>query len=167
MSRETDLLRWDLNMERSLQQHGKNGPKVYVAQKRPRFDLTSASEYGRLLTVFREFDQFLDPAASAANMMRTMHNFTDRDHILAIGHPVGLAMLASAAARMNGGRVKMLVWSGDLTRYYSVQMDLGDLVPQRGVSRRGSSAPSNGRRRTTGTWSRSPAPSAHRCDRGP
>lgn len=133
MSRETDLLRWDLNMEKSKKHNGKQGAKVYIAQKRPRFDLETAAEYGRMYTVFREFDQFLDPASSAANMLRTMSNFTDRDHILAIGHPVGLAMLASAAARMNGGRVKMLVWSNELSRYYSVQMDLGDLVPQRGV----------------------------------
>jgi hypothetical protein len=132
MSRETELLRWDVNMEQSRANWNPGDSVVYVAQKRPKLDLATAVDYGKMVTVFREFDQFMDPSSSTTNMLRNMGNFRDHDYIINVGHPIGVGLLAAAALRQNGGRAKMLVWSPKLRRYYSVQLDISS-VPQRGV----------------------------------
>jgi hypothetical protein len=119
-------------MEKSRALWSQGHPVVYVAQKRPKLDLGTAVQYGKMVTVFREFDQFMDPASSTANMLRNMGNFREQDYIINVGHPIGVGLLAAAALRQNGGRAKMLVWNPKLRRYYSVQLDISD-VPQRGV----------------------------------
>lgn len=106
---------------------------VYVVQERPKLDMSSARSYGDLVFVFPERDQLYDPDAAQKRILRHMGNFTERDYILAVGHPTAIAAVTAAAARMNGGRFKMLVWHPDDRVYYSVQWDLGR-VPNREVT---------------------------------
>jgi hypothetical protein len=106
--------------------------RVYVVQERPQLDIRSAESYGEIHTIFYERDQLYDPDAAVKRILYRMPNFTDSDYILAIGHPVGISLVAAAAARLNGGRFKMLIWHPDNAVYYSVQMDL-HAVPDREV----------------------------------
>lgn len=108
-------------------------PRVYVVQERPGLEISKAERYGILIPVFPEHDQMYDPDAARKRIMRLMGNFTERDYILAVGHPTAIAAVTAAAARMNGGRFKMLVWHPDDRLYYSVQWDLG-AVPNREVT---------------------------------
>lgn len=98
--------------------------KVFVVQDRPRLDIGSAESYGEVVTIFPERDQLYDPDAAVKRIVRVMGNFTEQDYILAIGHPTAIAAVTAVAARMNGGRFKMLVWHPDDRVYYSVQWDI-------------------------------------------
>lgn len=104
--------------------------KVFVVQDRPQLDMSTAERYGLLIKVFPEKDQLYDPHAAAQRILKWMPNYTERDYILAVGHPVAIAAVTAAAARMNGGRFKLLVWHPDDREYYAVQWDLND-VPNR------------------------------------
>lgn len=104
--------------------------KVFVVQERPKLDISSAAHYGTLVTIFPERDQLYDPDAAVKRILRVMGNFTEEDYILAIGHPTAISAVTATAARMNGGRFKMLVWHPDDRVYYSVQWDLSR-APQR------------------------------------
>lgn len=108
------------------------GSKVFVVQDRPQLDMSSAERYGDMIKIFPAQDQLYDPDAAVKKIMKWMPNFTERDYILAVGHPVAISAVTAAAARLNGGRFKMLVWHPDNREYYSVQWDLG-AVPQREV----------------------------------
>lgn len=98
-------------------------PRVYVVQDRPQLDMSSAEMYGELVRIFPERDQMYDADAAIKRILRVMNNFTDQDYLLAVGHPVAISLVSAVAARMNGGRYKMLIWHPDNRVYYSVQMD--------------------------------------------
>ena len=107
--------------------------KVYVVQERPKLDISSAEQYGVLIPIFPERDQLYDPDAATKRIVRVMGNFTEQDYILAVGHPTAIAAVTAVAARMNGGRFKMLVWHPDDRVYYAVQWDVSR-APQREIT---------------------------------
>lgn len=105
--------------------------RVYLVQWRP-LDFSSAEQYGELVRIFDERDQMYDMDAATRRLLQRMPNFTDDDYIVAVGHPAAIAVVTSAAAQMNGGRFKLLVWHPDTRVYYTTQVDLGR-VPDREV----------------------------------
>jgi len=105
---------------------------VYVVQEKHGMDFTPAVKYGKLVTVLPARDRMLDLSSSMLRIHDKMLDFSDSDYIVATGHPNAIALVTSIAARLNGGRYKMLVWDRDLQGYFSTQVDVSR-VPQQEI----------------------------------
>lgn len=110
-------------------------PTVYVVQERSNIDIRPAQEYGKVELLLPEGEQMYDMSGAIRRLFRKLHKFTERDYILPIGHPTAIAVAVAIATRMNGGRAKLLVWnnSPEAKHYSSVQVDLSDIEPNKGV----------------------------------
>jgi hypothetical protein len=108
---------------------------VYVVQERKKLDIRPAAEYGDVVQLLPEHEQCYDMDAAVRRVFSKLHKFSERDYILPIGHPVAIAIAVAIATRLNGGRAKLLVWDGapGVRRYYSTQVDLGSITPQKEI----------------------------------
>jgi len=89
----------------------------------PRFDLTSANEYG-------EIEFLLSPSAAPFNsegvhseLSEKLAQFTVDDHLLLVGNPVLIGM-ASALAADAAGTVNFLQWSGKDQKYIVIRAEI-------------------------------------------
>lgn len=109
--------------------------KVYIVQEQnrwdekamklvPRFDLSSAEQYGDL-------DYLLSPTAapfSSASILRDLHHklrhFTDEDYLLLIGNPCLIGWSVAVASYHNDGFVTLLQWSGREGKYIEIKSEI-------------------------------------------
>ena len=84
-----------------------------------KYDLTRARSYGDLVPLLEgRVPLTLGPIIS---MLRSkLRDFSDEDHLLAVGAPTAIAWAAVVAAQVNSGRIKILVWDRDSRSYISV-----------------------------------------------
>lgn len=107
---------------------------VFVVQKQMRFDDRTGELVPRFRTLdraekFGEFEFLLSPSAhpfNPENVMGDLHeklrDFGDDDHLLLIGNPALIGMATAVAAHYNGGRVKLLQWSGRQSDYTEISV---------------------------------------------
>ncbi|MBW2636282.1 MAG: hypothetical protein JRC86_01935 [Deltaproteobacteria bacterium] len=93
--------------------HGKN--KLV-----PRFDLSSAEQYGELSFLLSPSASPFNPESVLNEMAKRLENFSSEDHLLLVGNPVLIGM-ASALAADIAGTVQFLQWSGKDRKYIIIK----------------------------------------------
>jgi len=89
----------------------------------PKYDVSSAKVYGDLYEILSPTASPFRPSAVLPDIKRELSFFADDDYLLLIGNPVLIGICLSVAAQANGGRVKVLQWSGKESKYISIQID--------------------------------------------
>lgn len=106
-------------------------PRVFIVHEPLKFDrgsgqmrrwadLTPASEFGELIFILPPGQPPIDPRATLPKLQEALKDFSDDDHLLAIGQPALLAWAAAIAARAANGRIRVLVWQTSIKRYTSI-----------------------------------------------
>lgn len=107
---------------------------VFIVQKQMRFD----DETGELVSRFKTLDKaerfgkleyLLSPSAhpfNPPNIIGDLHEklkgFTDEDFLLLIGNPALIGMATAVASHYNGGKLKLLQWSGRQGDYAEISV---------------------------------------------
>ena len=102
--------------------------RVYVVQQHfrydpdrdelvPRYDLTPATKWGKLCILLHGKAGIEQPQQVVAKMNLLLGTFCDDDYLLLIGNPALIGWATAIAAAHNEGRVKQLIWSGELRDY--------------------------------------------------
>jgi len=109
-------------------------PRVYVVQQplrlnsrgeiSPKFDLSPAAEYGEVVNLLSSSAKPFDSKAVIAEMASKLAGYCDDDYLLLTGNPCLIGWATSIAAHHNGGRVRMLQWSGTERRYVALRARL-------------------------------------------
>lgn len=103
-------------------------PAFYDRDKRGwvnKYDISPARKFGRLVYLLRPGNLYRDQLASALDSLREdLKDFSEEDHILAIGDPVAIAAAVMTAARSSGGRVSMLKYDRMAGEYDSYMVDV-------------------------------------------
>ena len=92
----------------------------------PRYDLEPAKRFGKLRVLFDERTSLRPEEAkrAIAKMNLILESFKDDDYLLLIGNPALIGYATGLAAAHNGGKVRMLVWSGRDKDYSVVESHL-------------------------------------------
>jgi hypothetical protein len=101
----------------------------------PRYDLAPAERFGKLRVLFDERTTLRPEEAKRiiAKMNLVLRSFCDEDYLLLIGNPALIGYATGLAAAHNGGKIKLLVWSGREKDYTVVESRLPILsAPDRG-----------------------------------
>lgn len=88
----------------------------------PKFDLSSALEYGELMFLLSSSFSPFNPNEAIRAIREAMEiwRFGPEDHLLLIGNPCLIAWSAALAADRTGGRLRLLQWSGKERKYLPV-----------------------------------------------
>jgi len=98
--------------------------RVFVCQETS-LDLSLAERFGKLETLVKsDRDAILSVSPVVRQASRKLANFGDNDHLLLIGDPVVMGVMASLALTSGRGRAKFLKWDRKQSTYYSIQIDL-------------------------------------------
>jgi hypothetical protein len=105
---------------------------------KPVLDLSPAAEHGAVITMLAPSPFIADYVGMVSELTAILLGyydgwdgqpgepealpFNDNDFLLPVGSPTAIAASAAIAAKINDGRVKMLVWSG--THYIVPTLDL-------------------------------------------
>jgi hypothetical protein len=74
-----------------------------------KYDLSPAAEHGELVFLLRPGNIFKAKLADALERLeRELADFSDADHLLAVGDPVAIAAAVMVAGKNNTGRVSLL-----------------------------------------------------------
>ena len=107
---------------------------VFVVQKQMRFDERTGELVPRFKTLdkagkFGVLEYLLSPSAhpfNPSNIIGDLHEklkvFNDDDYLLLIGNPALIGMATSVAAHYNGGKVRLLQWSGRQGDYAEISV---------------------------------------------
>ena len=97
-------------------------PRVFVIQQPatfnrdrrvfiPKYDLTPAATFGRLVFILKPGNIFRDQLApTVLHMRNVLNDFAPTDFLLAVGDSVAIAAAAMIAGTKTGGVVNMLKW---------------------------------------------------------
>lgn len=107
-------------------------PRVFVVQNThkwdrvrqelvPKFDLSSARQYGDIVELLSQSANPFSPDAVIAELRYKLHDFSDADFILCLGSPILIGWATALAAMVNNGNVAMLQWSGQQENYSLVR----------------------------------------------
>ena len=84
---------------------------VYVVQRAPGRDITSAKEYGDLKNVIPFKDQIaLSSMPVVFQAQKTLRDFCDDDYLLLMGDPSIIGVCCAIASKHNNGKFKVLKW---------------------------------------------------------
>ena len=106
---------------------------VYVVQRQhkmnhatstltPKFDLSSAEEYGTLEFLLSPNTRPFKPEKIVSVLREKLQNYTSDDYLLLIGNPVLIGMTVAVAADLNAGYVQVLQWSN--RKYILIQINM-------------------------------------------
>jgi hypothetical protein len=98
---------------------------VFIIQKVPRRDFSSAKKYGELKGVVPYHEQIAlspGPVVFAAN--KILKNFCDDDFLLLVGDPSIIGACCAIASRYNNGRYKVLKWDRQLSKYFPIEFNI-------------------------------------------
>ena len=91
----------------------------------PKWDLSSAGEYGTIVPVLSSQAKPFNSAPIIAEIKAALENYSDDDYIIAIGNPALLSWCVAIAAWYNGGFTRMLQWSSIDKKYLVIEANLG------------------------------------------
>jgi hypothetical protein len=89
----------------------------------PKFDLSSASEYGDLVFLLGNSAKPFRPEPILAQLREQLADFSDQDSLLCIGNPCFIGWATAIAADANEGRIRMLQWSGADSCYVAISAE--------------------------------------------
>jgi hypothetical protein len=107
---------------------------VFVVQKQMRFDEGSGDLVPRFRTLekaekFGQIQYLLSPSAhpfNPENIIGDLHDklktYSDEDYLLLIGNPALIGMATAVAGHYNGGKLKLLQWSGRQGDYAEISV---------------------------------------------
>jgi len=87
----------------------------------PRYDLSPAEEFGKLVFLLSPITVPKNPAKVIAELRRKLWDFSDEDYLLMIGNPCFIAFAAAVAADINDGRISLLQFNGSQKKYFVVR----------------------------------------------
>lgn len=90
----------------------------------PAMDLSPAAEHGELVVLLPHSQSLLSTVPTVRALKEKLRSFSDEDFILPIGDPVLMSTVAVVASYQNSGRVKMLKWDKNISRYLPIQIDI-------------------------------------------
>lgn len=104
----------------------------YVTYKRgvdgslaPVHDLSDLHKFGDLVEVFdRPVAAGRQTEGMRQKVFGAMQGFCDDDHIVALGDPAAIAIVAMVGMTLNGGRVSLLRWDRQSRTYEQLKIDL-------------------------------------------
>lgn len=96
---------------------GENGELV------PRFDITPALEFGSIEYLLPPGMRVYNGRDVLGTLRVKLSEYDDSDFILCTGDPAACAIAVNAAARVNKGKVKLLVWDRKASAYIPVPVD--------------------------------------------
>lgn len=91
-----------------------------AGQFEPKFDLSPATEYGRLEYLLSPTASPFHPDDPIEELHSKLKDFGPNDHLLLIGNPILIGLSVSVASYYNKGAISMLQWSGKDNRYIQV-----------------------------------------------
>jgi hypothetical protein len=86
----------------------------------PKFDLSSAREYGDFVFLLGNSAKPFCPEPILAQLREQLADFSDEDSLLCIGNPCFIGWATAIAADVNEGRIRMLQWSGADSCYVAI-----------------------------------------------
>ena len=92
-----------------------------TGQRRPKFDLTPAREYGELRYLLSPEASPSLPRSVIASLQYGLADFTERDYLLLLGNPCLIGWTVAVAAQKTGGPVKLLQWHNQSHSYILVE----------------------------------------------
>lgn len=82
-------------------------------------------EWGSVELLLEEDEaSMLNTASMVRKLKRKLANYGDKDFIVAAGAPSAIGAACAIAALANRGRVNILVWDRQETKYYPVRLNL-------------------------------------------
>lgn len=93
---------------------------IHTQQFEPKFDLSSAEEFGELIPLLNPTASPFRPDAPIRDMKEKLAGYSDDDYLLLIGNPMLIGFAVAIAADQNQGSVRLLQWSGKDQRYIAV-----------------------------------------------
>ena len=104
--------------------NNQNIPIVFVPQRNPRIDYSSAMEYGSLHYIFDHGDYNHASQLYVDKLHSTLkENFQSGDYLLLVGDPVLIGLCFSAMSQMTNGReVNCLKWDKAKNAYYPIKL---------------------------------------------
>lgn len=88
-----------------------------------RFDLKPAEQWGKLIELVSPTAKPFNARALILEMKAKLHSFSDDDFILPVGNTSIIGMAVKIAADANGGKVKLLQWSGTNESHVQIMCD--------------------------------------------
>lgn len=109
-------------------------PRVFVVQKQlrmddqgqlvPKFDLSTAEQYGDIIYLLSPTASPFNPASIVPELNEKLEDFNSGDSLLLVGNPCLIGWSTAIAASQNDGFVRLLQWSGQSRSYIVVEADL-------------------------------------------
>lgn len=90
----------------------------------PKFDLTPARTHGEVVHLLGPKAAPWRPESVIKELQTKLQDFNDDDCLLLTGNPCLIGWAVAVAADINGGRVKLLQWSGKDGKYIPITADL-------------------------------------------
>ncbi len=91
----------------------------------PRFDFTSALEYGKLEILLPHTQSLLSPVPTVRNLKEKLQGYDpEKDHILMVGDPILCATVAAVACSIGHGKMSCLKWEKRFRKYVAIPIDI-------------------------------------------
>lgn len=87
-------------------------------------DFRKALDYGDLEVCLPKGPVSLTPGPTVDILKNKLRNFSDNDHIVAVGDPSAIMIAGAIAAERNAGKFKLLKWDRDSKQYICVSVDI-------------------------------------------
>ena len=99
---------------------------VYVLQQPPQnINILSASDYGYLVICLPENSQMIFSSGPFVHKMRkNLRDFKSNDYVLCSGDPAIIGLSTAIVSDVTRGKVNLLKWDRQETRYYPLTFDL-------------------------------------------
>lgn len=98
---------------------------VYVIQEQSGKNILPAADYGEIKILLPPGSQITFSSGQVTNkLMFELSNFNDKDFLLLIGDPAAIGIAVAVACHWNNGKVKMLKWDRQETKYYPININL-------------------------------------------
>lgn len=107
-------------------------PRVYAVQMThkwngkelvPKFDMSSAAEYGELHFLLGPQARPFSPDSVLPELHEKLSEIQENDYLLLIGNPALIAFVACIAADYCDGELNLLQWSGKDAKYIPIKID--------------------------------------------
>lgn len=93
----------------------------------PKFDLSSARDYGELVYLLDSHDLPFRPVPVVDKLRAGLASFTEKDYLLLIGNPCLIGWSVAIASQATGGVVRVLQWHKRSSSYILIESNLSNL----------------------------------------
>ena len=98
---------------------------VYVIQRSPGRDISSAEEFGELKDIIPFKKQIvLSSGPIVFQAQKVLRNFNSDDYLLLMGDPSIIGACCAIASKHNGGKFKVLKWDREEKRYLPLEFEI-------------------------------------------